>query len=116
MSTLPALTWAVGTRVMNSNRPEKTLKNSQTAFYWGRSGGVADPRIWPNSRGSGRGDTAHQNKKAAKTAGFGISSGGFRRKLARKWSGAGSNRRHRPFQGRALPTELPDLGTLMLPL
>ena len=27
---------------------------------------------------------------------------------ARQWSGAGSNRRHRPFQGRALPTELPD--------
>lgn len=26
----------------------------------------------------------------------------------RQWSGAGSNRRHRPFQGRALPTELPD--------
>jgi len=25
-----------------------------------------------------------------------------------EWSGAGSNRRHRPFQGRALPTELPD--------
>ena len=25
-----------------------------------------------------------------------------------KWSGPGSNRRHRPFQGRALPTELPD--------
>ena len=34
----------------------------------------------------------------------------------RKWSGAGSNRRHRPFQGRALPTELPDLGALLLPL
>ena len=26
----------------------------------------------------------------------------------RKWSGPGLNRRHRPFQGRALPTELPD--------
>ena len=25
-----------------------------------------------------------------------------------EWSGAVSNRRHRPFQGRALPTELPD--------
>ena len=25
-----------------------------------------------------------------------------------EWSGPGSNRRHRPFQGRALPTELPD--------
>ena len=24
-----------------------------------------------------------------------------------KWTGAGSNRRHRPFQGRALPAELP---------
>ncbi len=27
----------------------------------------------------------------------------------KKWSEAGSNRRHRPFQGRALPTELSDL-------
>ncbi len=25
-----------------------------------------------------------------------------------QWLGAGSNRRHRPFQGRALPTELPN--------
>jgi hypothetical protein len=25
-----------------------------------------------------------------------------------EWLGAGSNRRHRPFQGRALPTELPN--------
>ncbi len=28
--------------------------------------------------------------------------------LVLKWSEAGSNRRHRPFQGRALPTELSD--------
>ncbi len=37
--------------------------------------------------------------------------GGRRQKMGVKreeWSGAGSNRRHRPFQGRALPTELPD--------
>jgi hypothetical protein len=26
-----------------------------------------------------------------------------------QWTGAVSNRRHRPFQGRALPTELPVL-------
>tara|TARA_B100001939_G_C16506984_1_gene432076 strand:+ start:279 stop:464 length:186 start_codon:yes stop_codon:yes gene_type:complete len=28
----------------------------------------------------------------------------------RKWSGAGSNRRHSDFQSDALPTELPDQG------
>ncbi len=55
-------------------------------------------------------------KKAVKTAIVRASLAERCQKLERKWSGAGSNRRHRPFQGRALPTELPDLGTWMLPL
>lgn len=56
-----------------------------------------------------------QAEKPQNTDFFGASRPEVSQELARKWSGAGSNRRHRPFQGRALPTELPDQGTAMLP-
>ena len=35
MSTLPALTWAVGTRVMNSNRPEKNVRKLANSILLG---------------------------------------------------------------------------------
>ncbi len=96
------------------NLEEKPLKNAQT-----RSFGVDS---WAEGRPASGTEKPHLElgralmtvKKAVKTAILRASSAEKCQKLAREWSGAGSNRRHRPFQGRALPTELPDLGTSTL--
>ena len=74
------------------------------------------PRVGSKGRVWRQGRDLMKVKKAAKTAILGASLAEKCQKRERKWSGAGSNRRHRHFQGRALPTELPDLGTLMLTL
>ena len=94
----------------------KTVKKLVNNIVRRRFRGVGRPASGTEKPRFEAGRTLMMVKKAIKTAILEASTAQNRQKLKRKWSGAGSNRRHRPFQGRALPTELPDLGTLMLPL
>jgi len=98
--------------------PQETPPQSQATAATGTDGKAAEifrgqmrgqcNRKTPQDVASSCESPSSENDNAACPKLLSVNTLGDKRRDTAKWSGAGSNRRHRDFQSRALPTELPD--------